>query len=114
MKPDPTSGFVLEDITIGRFAHGFGTAGDGRPFAFRTVGSTLTLEIYRADLDTTVPEHTDVVAVAVAPVTDIDLDDERSVSALVRDLIPAATPVAPGTRRPPVTVRTILERLGGL
>ncbi|RMI33268.1 hypothetical protein [Nocardia stercoris] len=103
-------GFVLEDITIGRFAHGFGTAHDGRPFAFRTVGSTLTVEIYRADLDTPVPAATDIVAVATAPVTDIDLDDERSVTALVRDLIPTATPVVSGNN----TVRTLLERLSGL
>lgn len=95
MTTDPASGsipgdLVLEDLTVGRFAHGFGTTGDGRPFAFRTVRSTLTLEIYRPDLDTTVPGPDDVVAVADAPVTDIDLDDPRSVTALVCDLVPLA------------------------
>ncbi|WP_280510591.1 hypothetical protein, partial [Nocardia farcinica] len=48
-------GFTVVDVSVGRFAHGFGTTEDGRPFAFRTVRATLTLEIYRADLDTAVP-----------------------------------------------------------
>ncbi|MBF6328382.1 hypothetical protein [Nocardia transvalensis] len=113
MKTDHTSGFVVEDITVGPFAHGFGTTDDGHPYAFRTVRATLTLEIYRSDTDTAVPGPDDVVAVAEARVTDIDLDDERSITALVRDLIPAAAPI-PAIDRGPTTVRALLGRLGAV
>ncbi|WP_280274990.1 hypothetical protein [Nocardia wallacei] len=107
------SGFIVEDVTVGPFAHGFGVTGDGRSFAFRTVGATLSLEIYRADSAraTTVPGPEDVVAVAAAGVTDIDLGDERSVVAAVRDLIATATP-APAADRAATTVRALLGRLG--
>jgi hypothetical protein len=116
LKTDHTSGFALDDITVGPFAHGFGTTGDGRSFAFRTVWTILTLEIYRADLDTAVPGPEDVAAVAQARVTDIDLDDERSVSAMVRDLIPTAVPVGGrgddrAVERGTTTVRALLGRI---
>ncbi|QLY28386.1 hypothetical protein [Nocardia huaxiensis] len=118
MVIDHTSGFTVEDVTVGRYAHGFGTTGDGRSFAFRTVRSTLRLEIYRPDLDSDVPAPEDVVAVAEAPVTDIDLDDERSVIALVRDLVPQAEAVAAAPAPPvagrEVTVRALLGRLGAV
>ncbi|MEV6067302.1 hypothetical protein AB0L82_12175 [Nocardia sp. NPDC052001] len=110
----PEPGFAVEDITVGRYAHGFGVTGDGRSFAFRTVRSTLTLEIYRPDLDTDVPAAEDVVAVAVARVTDIDLDDERSIIALVRDLIPEAVPVPAVQPLEAGTVRALLGRLGAV
>ncbi|MEC3917385.1 hypothetical protein VMT40_22490 [Nocardia sp. CDC160] len=108
------SGFRVEDVTVGRYAHGFGVTADGRSFAFRTHRATLTVEIYRGGLETAVPGPEDVVAVAVAPVTDIDLDDERSVVALVRDLIPAATPVAAAAPREATTVRALLGRLSAV
>ncbi|MBB5916505.1 hypothetical protein BJY24_005417 [Nocardia transvalensis] len=114
MKTGNPSGFVVEDITVGPFAHGFGATGDGRSFAFRTVGATLTLEIYRADLDTAVPGPEDVVALAEARVTDIDPGDERSVTALVRDLIAAAAPVPAAADRDATTVRALLGRLGAV
>jgi hypothetical protein len=118
LKTDQTSGFVVEDVTEGPFAHGYGVTGDGRSFAFRTLRSILTLEIYRPDLDTAVPAPEDVVAVAVARVTDIDLDDARSVIALVRDLIPAAEPVpgapAAEAERGTTTVRALLSRIGSV
>lgn len=114
LKTDRTSGCVVEDITVGPFAHGFGTTADGRCFAFRTVRATVTLEIYRAGLDAEVPGPEDVVAVACAPVTDIDLDDERSVTALVRDLIPAAVAVPAAAPRDTPAVRTLLGRLGAV
>lgn len=104
------SGFSVDDVTTGPFAHGFGKTEDGRPFAFRTVRSTLLLEIYRADLDTDVPAPEDVVAVAEARVTDIDLDDARSVVALVRDLVAVAAQVPSGRNVP--TVRALLARIG--
>ncbi|RDI55407.1 hypothetical protein [Nocardia mexicana] len=120
MKTDHTSEFIVEDITVGPFAHGFGATGDGRSFAFRTVRSMLTLEIYRADIDATgtaVPGPEDVVAVAEARVTDIDLDDERSVTATVRDLIAAATPAdgpAADAGRETTIVRALLGRISSV
>ncbi|WP_024804948.1 hypothetical protein [Nocardia sp. BMG51109] len=108
------SGFFLEDITVGPFAHGFGDTGDGHPFAFRTVRSALTVEIYRAGRGTAaVPGPEDVVAVAAAPVTDIDLDDERSVAAAVRDLVAAAVPVPPAGQTA-TPVRALLDRIGSV
>ncbi|WP_396955384.1 hypothetical protein [Nocardia seriolae] len=98
-------------MTVGRYAHGFGVTADGRSFAFRTNRATLTVEIYRRDLDAAVPAPEDVEAVALAPVTDIDLDDERSVVALVRDLIPQASPVPAAQPRETTTVRALLGRL---
>ncbi|BDT87206.1 hypothetical protein GV791_24385 [Nocardia cyriacigeorgica] len=112
MKSEHPSGFSIDDLTIGPFAHGFGTTDDGRPFAFRTVRSTLRLEIYRADLDTDVPAPEDVVAVAEVKVTDIDLDDERSVIALVRDLVPEAEPTV--ADRDVTTVRALLGRISSV
>ncbi|WP_067563891.1 hypothetical protein [Nocardia acidivorans] len=109
-----TSDFAVEDITVGRYAHGFGRTGDGRSFAFRTVRSTLTVEIYRPDLDADVPAAEDVVAVAVARVTDIDTDDERSIIALVRDLIPEAVPVSAVHPLEASTVRALLGRLSAV
>lgn len=106
------SGFSADEVTTGPYAHGFGRTGDGRSFAFRTVKATLQLEVYRPDLDTEVPGPEDVVAVAEASVSDIDLDDERSVVALVRDLLPAAA-APPGGRNVP-TVRAWLARLGSV
>ncbi|WP_431955660.1 hypothetical protein [Nocardia lijiangensis] len=114
MKADHPSGFAIDDITVGPFAHGFGTTADGRPYAFRTVRSILTLEIYRADLDSDVPGPEDVVAVAEVRVTDVDLDDERSVVALVRDMIPDAVPVEAATNREVTTVRALLGRISSV
>ncbi|MEU2253735.1 hypothetical protein [Nocardia xishanensis] len=114
MKADHPSGFAIDDITVGPFAHGFGTTADGRPYAFRTVRSILTLEIYRADLDSDVPAPEDVVAVAEVRVTDVDLDDERSVVALVRDMIPDAVPVEAAADRDVTTVRALLARISSV
>ncbi|WP_067834238.1 hypothetical protein [Nocardia lijiangensis] len=114
MKADHPSGFAIDDITVGPFAHGFGTTADGRPYAFRTVRSILTLEIYRADLDSDVPGPEDVVAVAEVRVTDVDLDDERSVVALVRDMIPDAVPVVAAANREVTTVRALLGRISSV
>ncbi|MBH0779523.1 hypothetical protein [Nocardia bovistercoris] len=114
LKADHPAGFAIDDITVGSFAHGFGRTANGRPFAFRTVGSTLELEIYRADSDSDVPGPEDVVAVGRARVTDVDLDDERSVVALVRDMIPDAAPVEPAADRDVTTVRALLGRIGSV
>lgn len=104
----------MDDLTVGPFAHGFGTTGDGHPFAFRTVRSTLSVEIYRHDLDLDVPGPDDVIAVADTPVTDVDMDDPRSVTALVRDLLPTATPVPAAAAGDATIVRALLGRLGAV
>jgi hypothetical protein len=114
LKADHPSGFAIDDITVGPFAHGFGSTADGRPYAFRTVRSMVVLEIYRADLDSDVPGPEDVVALAQARATDIDLDDERSVVALVRDMIPHAVPVESAAERDVTTVRALLGRISSV
>ena len=53
----------------------------------------LVVEIYRPRLDGPVPHEEDVVATASRKLTDIDVTDERSVSAAVRDAVAAAQPV---------------------
>ncbi|MFC4128353.1 hypothetical protein [Nocardia rhizosphaerae] len=114
MTERTAAGFGIDDLSVGPFAHGFGTTDDGRAFSFRTHRATLTLHIYRADLGEDVPAADDVVAVAQAQVTDIDLGDERSVAAFVRDLIPAAVPVAAVAPRDVTGVRTILGRISAV
>ena len=107
-------GFGIDDISVGPFAHGFGTTEDGRPFVFRTRGATLAIEIYRADLGESVPEPADIVATAHATVTDIDLGDERSVTAFVRDLLHHSTPVTAAALRDTTTVRGLLGRISAV
>lgn len=114
LKADHTSGFVIDDITVGAYAHGFGTTADGHPFTFRTIRATLTLEIYRRDLADAVPGPEDVLAVAEATVADIDLDDERSVAALVRDMIPDAATIDAAAERDVTTVRALLGRISSV
>ncbi|QNG18730.1 hypothetical protein G4H71_21980 [Rhodococcus triatomae] len=106
-----SSEFTVEDVTAGAHAHGFGTTADGEPYAFRVRGRVLYLEIYRADLDTEVPNAGDVVATAEWPITEIDLTDERSIVAAVRDAVADRDPVV---RKPPgeETLRAILGRFG--
>lgn len=103
----------FDDITVGPFANGFGTTGDGRSFTFRVVGSVLTLSVYRADgLPGAVPGLADVEGVASAKVNDVDLSDERSLVAMVRDMSAHVRPPAgssgSGLRR---VVRIVLDRI---
>ena len=90
--------FAIEDITTGIHASGFGQVGDGRSFSFHIERQMLVIEIYRPRLNGPVPLEEDVVAVATRPLTDIDLTDERSVSAAVRDAVASAQPVSRATR----------------
>ena len=53
----------------------------------------LVVEVYRPRLTGPVPQAEDVVAVATRKLIDIDLTDERSLSAAVRDAVAAAQPV---------------------
>jgi hypothetical protein len=85
--------FAIEDITTGLHASGFGQVGDGRSFSFRIEKQMLVVEVYRPRLSGPVPQAEEVVAVASRKLTDIDLTDERSVSAAVRDAVAAAQPV---------------------
>ena len=90
--------FAIEDISTGVHASGFGQVGDGRSFSFHVERQVLLVEVYRPRLSGPVPQQEDVVAVATRKLTDIDLSDERSMAAAVRDAVAAAQPV-PRTSR---------------
>jgi hypothetical protein len=90
--------FAIEDITTGVHASGFGQVGDGRSFSFRIERQMLVVEVYRPRLTGLVPQEEDIVAVATRKLTDIDLNDGRSVSAVVRDAVAAARPVGRSAR----------------
>lgn len=87
-------GFAVEDITTGVHASGFGQVGDGRSFSFHIERQALVVEVYRPRLRGPVPQVEDVVATATRKLTDIDLCDERSMTAAVRDAVAGAQPVA--------------------
>lgn len=84
---------LIEDLTTGVFASGFGRLGDGRAFSFFVHRTQLVVEIYRPRMAGPVPLPEDVVAMARRGLTDLDVDDARSLSAAVRDAIAAAAPV---------------------
>ncbi|MGX9792166.1 hypothetical protein [Mycobacterium sp. MMS18-G62] len=90
--------FAIEDITTGLHASGFGQVGDGRSFSFHVEKQSLIVEVYRPRLSGPVPQDEDVVAVATRKLIGVDLTDERSVSAAVRDALADAHPV-PRTAR---------------
>jgi len=90
--------FAIEDISTGVHANGFGQVGDGRTFSFHIEKQMLVVEVYRPRLTGPVPQAEDVVAVATHKLTDIDVTDERSVSAAVRDAVAAAQPVSRPSR----------------
>lgn len=110
--PEPDA-FAIEDITCGSQAHGFGRVGDGRSFAFQIKRAVLRLEVYREGLLNQVPEHDDVVSVAELSVKDLDLEDERSVAALVRD---ATEEAVRHQHRPEqtTTIHAFLTRIGSI
>ncbi|MFY2859953.1 hypothetical protein [Mycobacterium sp. THU-M104] len=85
--------FVVEDMLTGIFASGYGQVGDGRSFSFRIEHRSLIVEVYRPYLAGPVPQAEDVVATAVRGLVDIDLTDERSLTAAVRDSVAHAAPV---------------------
>lgn len=82
--------FVIEDMSTGVFASGFGQVGDGRSFSFHTERQQLVVEVYRPRLAGPVPQAEDVVATASRGLVDIDVTDERSLAAAVRDAVAAA------------------------
>lgn len=81
------SEFVIEDMSVGVFASGFGQVGDGRSFSFRTVHQLLVVEVYHAELSGPVPQAEDVVATGSRSLVEIDVTDERSLAAAVRDVV---------------------------
>lgn len=89
----PAGGFVIEDLTTGVFASGFGRLGDGRSFSFHVHRAQLVVEIYRPRLAGVVPLPEDLVATAARNLGDLDIDDARSLSAAVRDTLATAMPV---------------------
>jgi hypothetical protein len=88
-----TGEFAIEDLTTGLHASGFGHVGDGRTFSFHIERQTLVVEIYRPRLTALVPQEEDIVATATRRLTHIDLNDDRSVAAAVRDAVAVAQPV---------------------
>lgn len=81
------SDFLIEEIWTGAFASGFGEVGDGRSFSFHVEHQQLVIEVYRPRLAGPVPHAEDVVAVGGRSLFDIDVADERSVAAAVRDVV---------------------------
>ena len=86
--------FAIEVITTGVHASGFGQVGDGRSFSFHIERQLLVVEIYRPRLTGPVPQEEDVVAATTRKLTDIDLTDERSLTAAVRDCVARAVAAA--------------------
>jgi hypothetical protein len=86
--------FAVEDISTGIFASGYGQLGDGRSFSFHIEHRSLVVEVYRPRLAGPVPQAEDVVARAVRSLIDIDVTDERSLTAAVRDSVSHAVPVS--------------------
>lgn len=93
VSPSPGTEFVFEDMTTGLSASGFGRLGDGRSFSFQAHRGQLIVEIYRPRLAGPVPLPEDVVATAIRGLSDLDVDDARSLAAAVRDAVAAAVPV---------------------
>ncbi len=85
--------FAIDDMSTGLFASGFGRVGDGRSFSFRVEHHTLVVEIYRPRLTGPVPQQEDVVAMAVRSLVHVDVADERSLAAAVRDTVADAQPI---------------------
>ncbi|MDD4867680.1 MAG: hypothetical protein PHQ28_11360 [Mycobacterium sp.] len=86
--------FAVEDLSTGIFASGYGQVGDGRSFSFRIERGLLVVEVYRPQLAGPVPQADEVVATAVRTLVDIDVTDERSLTAAVRDSVACAVPVS--------------------
>jgi hypothetical protein len=87
-------GFVIEDMLTGAYASGFGQADDGRSFSFHIEHQQLVVEVYRPGLTGPVPQAEDVIATSSWKLIDIDVTDERSLAAAVRDAVAAAEPVS--------------------
>lgn len=85
--------FAIEDISTGMHASGFGRVGDGRTFSFQVDRAMLLVEVYRPRVAGPVPQAEDVVATATRSLAHVDITDERSLAAAVRDAVAQAQPV---------------------
>ncbi len=92
------SDFAIEDLSTGMHASGFGRVGDGRSFSFRVEKQTLFVEVYRPRLTGPVPQAEDVVAAANRSIAHVDVADERSLAAAVRDAVADAQQVPRSAR----------------
>jgi hypothetical protein len=92
------SEFSVEVVSTGLHASGFGRVGDGRSFSFHVDRRRLTVEVYHPRLRGPVPQEEDVVAAASRSLENVDVADERSLTAAVRDAVNDARPV-PRTAR---------------
>jgi hypothetical protein len=90
--------FEVEDISTGMHASGFGRVGDGRTFSFHVEKQKLVVELYRPRWSGPVPQDEDVVAVATHGLAYVDVTDERSLVAVVRDAVADAQPVPRSSR----------------
>ena len=91
--------FAIEDMWVGVFpakvlASGFGQLGDGRSFAFRIEGRWLLVEVYRRGVSGPVPQPEDVVDTVRRDVLGVDITDERSLTAVVRDAVAHVAPAS--------------------
>src|ERR1700761_2277640 len=82
--------FAVEDISTGIFASGYGVVGDGRSFSFHIEHRSLVVEVYRPRLARPGPLAGGVMGTAGRNLGDIDRDDERSLTAAVRDSVAQA------------------------
>nr|WP_247596107.1 MULTISPECIES: hypothetical protein [unclassified Rhodococcus (in: high G+C Gram-positive bacteria)] len=73
--------------------------------------STLYVEIYRDDLRELVPSKSDVIAVVEQSATEIDLTDQRSIVAAVRDAVTVANELSTSPRSFLRRVGSILDRI---
>lgn len=87
---------VVEDVWPGVFTSGFGHLGDGRSFVFCSGRWVLVVGLYRTGVVGAVPHAEDVVAVGRRRLTGINLADEHSIIAAVRDAVSTARPVRLG------------------
>ncbi|AJW39070.1 hypothetical protein CH306_21695 [Rhodococcus sp. 15-725-2-2b] len=106
--------FVVEEVNAGTHANGFGRTDDGRAFAFRVHRSTLYVEIYRADVQSPVPDRSEVEAVAEHSVTEVDLTDERSIVGVVRDAVAHAQQLSDASQRDTTAVRSFFNRVNSV
>lgn len=90
---ESSEGFRVEDISTGMHASGFGWVGNGQSFSFRVERQTLLVEVYRPRLAGPVPQAEDVIAASSRSLANVDVADERSLVAAVRDAVAAAEPV---------------------
>jgi len=88
----------VEDISTGLHASGFGRVGDGRSFSFHVDRQMLHVEVYRPRLMGPVPQAEDVVARATRSLSHVDVEDERSLTAAVRDAVADVQPVPRSAR----------------